>query len=133
MLQRVTFRVIFTLSKNQPRTEQREQNELPEICLNGRSISACKARIISLICYGLTRDHIAEVMGVKQGTIGSHLDTLYKYLGIPGSKALIARALTSGFDLEGNYHGHYLFEGYTKVPWLNGGKVRIDRTPSTDA
>jgi len=82
----------------------------------------CLMRVISLSVHGLQRKEMANVLGLSEATIGSHLDLISKELRLSGITRIAVFALKNGFDEEGRYKGEYLFDNYTVLPWEKKGK-----------
>lgn len=89
----------------------------PTFEIAGKTITLCQARIISLAALGLLRKTIADHLGNSRHTIDTHLDRIYKLLGINDGRQLVAWALANGFDQNGNLHGVYLFPNLEEAPW----------------
>lgn len=80
-------------------------------------LTMCQARIVSLSALGLQRKTIAHHLGNSRHTIDTHLDRIYKLLGINDGRQLVAWALANGFDLNGNLQETYLFHEYEDMPF----------------
>lgn len=92
--------------------------ELPKVFTVGQyTLTLCQARIISLSAPGLQRKTIAHHLGNSRHTIDSHLDRIYKLLGINDGRQLVAWALANGFDLNGNLQELYLFGDLEDMPF----------------
>ena len=100
-------------------TNQEDKHmELPQSFVVGEKvITVCQARVISLGALGLQRKKIAHYLGISKHTIDSHMDRIYKLLGINDGRQLVVWALANGFDGSGNLKEHYLFSDFGEMPW----------------
>lgn len=84
--------------------------------VDGKELTLCQARIISLLTHGLQRKQLAHYLGNSRHTIDTHLDRIYKLLRKNDSRHVMLWALQNGFDTEGNLNNKYLF-GNLDVQW----------------
>lgn len=100
------------------KNQEDKHMELPNsIVVGEKVITECQARVISLAALGLQRKNVAHYLGISKHTIDSHMDRIYKLLGINDGRQLVAWALANGFDMEGNLDGCYLFSDHEQMPW----------------
>jgi DNA-binding NarL/FixJ family response regulator len=66
--------------------------------VDGKNVTACKMRIISLNIVGLLRKEMAVVLDVKSSTIDSHFNRIYKPLTLYRGRQLVTWSLKNGFD-----------------------------------
>ena len=89
----------------------------PIIIIDGKKVTPCQARVISLGTLGIQRKTIAHHLGNSKHTIDTHLDRIYKLLDIHDGRQLVAWALAHRFDLRGNLMERYLFTDFKGLPW----------------
>lgn len=85
--------------------------------VDGKELTLCQARIVSLLMHGLQRKQLALCLGNSHHTIDTHLDRIYKALEINDSRLVMLWALQHGFDLEGCLNEQYLFDNLGGLPW----------------
>lgn len=90
---------------------------LKEYMMNEHKFTECQMRIIGLALCGLQRKEIADALSLSEATVGSHLDRIGKELKLSGIVRLVVHAILNGFDQNGCYHGEYLYDNYTRLPW----------------
>lgn len=101
----------------------KNENETFEV--NGVKISLTLARVLSLTVAGLTRKQRAAALGISVSTVNTYMDTLTDRFNIRPCAKLAVYAAHHGFDMQGNFQGHYLFhkrpngrdDKLGKLPW----------------
>lgn len=116
------FEIFYLFSTVQPRIAVMSlisrKSRVEKFEVDGKKLTLCQARIISLLTHGLQRKQLAHYLGNSHHTIDTHLDRIYKELGINDSRLVLVWALKNGFDTEGGLNGRYLFQGLPqKWPW----------------
>lgn len=92
--------------------------------IDGKRISTCRARILILQCYGLSRKQIAAILQRSVNTISSHLDDLHKMLQFTNQTEVVGWCFDNGLRNNGYVQGQYIFDGYTDLPWDANGKKK---------
>ena len=87
--------------------------------IDGKRITACRARIIILQCYGVARKNIAATLGLSINTVDTQLDRIHKILAVHNQGDLVGWATEHGLRNKGFVQGIYLFSNYTGLPWEN--------------
>lgn len=95
----------------------KKKSRVPKFEFDGKEITLCQARIISLTLQCLQRKQIAAYLGNSKHTIDSHISRIYSILNINDSSQAILWALENGFDRQGSLNSVYLFEGFVNMPW----------------
>ncbi|MCB9185526.1 MAG: hypothetical protein H6601_02130 [Flavobacteriales bacterium] len=92
-------------------------HRVPKFLVDGKYITLHQARIISLFVHGLPRKQLAHVLGNSPHTIDTHMDRIYKLLGINAGSLIPLWATMNGFDTKGCLHSVYLFGTMRNLPW----------------
>lgn len=72
-------------------------------CCENSSLTLHDTRIVSLLCLGLDRSEICEVMNIKLSTIGGQMTIIFIKTGTNKAAELISVTLRVYFDNLGNY------------------------------
>jgi len=98
-----------------------KKSRVEKFDVDGKKLTLCQIRIISLSIHGLQRKQLADYLGNSHHTIDSHLNTIYKELKLHDARLVLLWALQNGFDLKGCLNGQYLFQGIMRQwPWNMG-------------
>jgi hypothetical protein len=95
--------------------------------VDGKNVTACKMRIISLNIVGLLRKEMAVVLDVKSSTIDSHFNRIYKPLTLYRGRQLVTWSLKNGFDEMGKLERWIPFWWHNRV--AVGLEVEATRKP----
>ncbi len=85
--------------------------------VDGKELTLCQARIVSLLMHGLQRKELAHYLGNSKNTIDTHLDRIYRELNLHDSRLVLVWAINHGFDSHGCLNGLYLFDKEMNLPW----------------
>jgi DNA-binding CsgD family transcriptional regulator len=73
-----------------------------DCCENSR-LTLHEARIVSMICLGLARKDICDVLNIKMSTLGGEITTIFNKTRTGSSADLLSMTVRVYFDKEGNY------------------------------
>jgi len=88
--------------------------------IKGVEITLHQARIISLLIHDKGIDYVADVLGCTPSAVQNSLSMVRLKLNTFSSIGVVAQAIVSDFDFEGNCKGTYLFDGFVPAkafPW----------------
>jgi DNA-binding CsgD family transcriptional regulator len=83
----------------------------------GQKFTLRQMRVIYLKSMGLKHRQIGAYLELTYYGIKAYLDKIRYRLGLDSCSELIALRSQADFGENGYYDGHYLFEGFTKMPW----------------
>jgi DNA-binding CsgD family transcriptional regulator len=72
-------------------------------CCEGSTLTLHDTRIVALLCMGLARKDICDVMNIKMSTLGGEISTIFSKTRTGKGSELVSKAVHSFFDNRGNY------------------------------
>lgn len=72
-------------------------------CCEGSTLTLHEARIVSMLCMGLVRKEICDVLNNKLSTLGGEMTTIFNKTRTLTAIELVCMTLRVYFDKEGNY------------------------------
>ena len=76
---------------------EQENAVAPPASGNAGGLSPREAEVLRLVADGLTDAQVAERLHISPRTVGQHLHSVYKKLGVPSRAAAARRAVEQGF------------------------------------
>ena len=80
-------------------------------------LTQTEVRIIILDMYCYARKEIAHLLGSSPHTVKTHIQNIYRKLGINGHRDLQRFGFDNGFYNAGFFENEYLFDGFDNLPW----------------